>query len=381
VRIELEQLGVLEREHQRLLNHFNNAQDEYITLKPQGQCSKKQRTEQSLCQSHAVTSLAFFEFCQKMEGIELKLRSLLTRAFLAFLTSVAGHFRDCLAAINDQEDLLNTAQTSIQVVDERLLDFAHQSAETKQRLSAQIPVFWERLTTPFPRTPDTSNVGFLWKKSGALKRSWHKRFFMVSGGVLSWAKTIDEALRSNKSVPLLMCSVKPEPGAARANCFSITRKGMAPMILQALMNWDMEHWLAVIQNAVASQLSADDERTPPPALTSDATCADCRTPNASWATLNWGMTLCDACAGEHRGLGAVVSRIRSLVLDDVEPMHRALVEAIGVERGNAALEATIPPGVKVAPDASPEAGVCLQRQSTVTGPGRMVPWMWTSSQL
>jgi hypothetical protein len=32
---------------------------------------------------------------------------------------------------------------------------------------------------------------------------------------MSWAKTIDEALRSSKGVSLLMCSIRPEPGAAR----------------------------------------------------------------------------------------------------------------------------------------------------------------------
>jgi hypothetical protein len=290
-----------------------------------------------------------------MEGIELKLRSILPRTFLVFLTSVSGPFRDCLAAINGEEDLLNTAQTSIQTVHQRLLDFSQRSAETKQRLSSQIPVFWQRLTEPFTRTSVTSFQDFLWKKSGTLKRSWHKRCFIVSDGVLPWAKTIDGALRSGRRLELLLCSIKPEPGAMQANCFSITRKGAAAMIRQALTLWDAEHWLAVIQNAVASQLSADDEGLPPLALTYDTACADCGAVNASWAALNWRMTLCDACAGEHRGMGTGVSRIRSLTLDDVEPMYRALVEAIGVERGNAALEAAIPPDAKIAVDASPAA--------------------------
>jgi hypothetical protein len=45
VKIELEQLGILEREHQRLLKEYSCAQDEYITLKPQGPCGKKQKAE------------------------------------------------------------------------------------------------------------------------------------------------------------------------------------------------------------------------------------------------------------------------------------------------------------------------------------------------
>jgi hypothetical protein len=49
-----------------------------------------------------------------------------------------------------------------------------------------------------------------------------------------------------------------------------------------------------------------------------------------------------------------VSRVRSLNLDDVDPIHRALLEAIGTERGNSVLEATIGEGDKIHEDATPE---------------------------
>jgi hypothetical protein len=351
VRKELEGLATLEREHQHLLRDFRSAEDEYINMKIQAARSKKQKTEQSLTQSHTISTLAFFEFCQKMEGIELKLRSILPRTFLAFLTSISGPFRDCLAEINDHEDLLNSAQTSIQQVDQQILDFSQHSAEMKQRLSSQIPVFWNRLTEPFTRTSLTSIQGYLWKKKSGLSRSWHKRFFIVSNCVLSWARTVDEALRSEKSVHLLLCSVRPEPNGPRPNCFSITRKGMPPMILQALTPWDVDQWLAVIQNAIASQLNSSG---PTQSITCDTVCADCGALNASWACINWGVTICEACAGEHRGLPASVSRVRSLNLDDVDPLHQALVEAIGTERGNSVLEAVISEDEKIHEDATPQ---------------------------
>jgi hypothetical protein len=278
VRKELEGLAVLEREHQRLLRDFHGAEDEYINLKTQAARSKKQKTEQSLTQSHAVSTLAFFEFCQKMEGIELKLRSILPHTFLAFLTSISGPFRDCLAEINDQEDLLNSAQTSIRQVDQQILDFSQHSAEMKQQLSSQIPAFWSRLTEPFTKTSLTSIQGYLWKKKSGLSRSWHKRVFIVSNCVLSWAKTVDGALRSEKSVRLLLCSIRPEPNGARANCFSITQKGMPPMILQALSPWDVDQWLAVIQNAIASQLNSSE---PTQSIACETVCADCGAGSAS----------------------------------------------------------------------------------------------------
>ena len=62
-------------------------------------------------------------------------------------------------------------------------------------------------------------------------------------------------------------------------------------------------------------------------------CADCggsstltpglygfRSPSAitepEWASINLGITLCINCAGAHRGLGAHISKVRSIILDD-----------------------------------------------------------------
>jgi hypothetical protein len=230
--------------------------------------------------------------------------------------------------------------------------FDQRQTEMLQRLSTQIPVFWNRLTEKFTKTSVTSIQGYLWKKSGGLARIWHKRFFMVSNGVLSWAKTVDEALRSEKSLPLVFCQVRPEPTAPRNNCFSISRSGDTPMILQALTAWDMDQWLGVIQNAKFSHLTSGENI--PTAVTYDTVCADCGAPNSSWTSLNWGVTLCDACAGVHRGLGANVSKVRSLALDYVEPLHRALIEAIGSVRANEILTVRCPAEEAIPEDAAAE---------------------------
>jgi hypothetical protein len=62
-------------------------------------------------------------------------------------------------------------------------------------------------------------------------------------------------------------------------------------------------------------------------------------PKVTWCSLNWGVTLCDACCAEHRSLGANISKVRSLGLDEIDPFQRALIEAIGSEKANSVLEA------------------------------------------
>jgi hypothetical protein len=180
---------------------------------------------------------------------------------------------------------------------------------------------------------------------------------MVSNGVLSWGSTVDQGLRCERSIPLLKCSVKAEPNAARSNCFSIIQMAGSVMILQALTPWDMDQWLAVIQNSKLAQLSSvdpDDLASNPGSIICQTVCADCGAANSYWAAVNWGVTLCEACAGERRGLGSNVSKVRSLTLDEVERMHRALVEAIGTDRANQVLEAALPDGENVSEEATAE---------------------------
>jgi hypothetical protein len=357
VKKELEELSTLEREHQRLLKDYNSAEEDYTNLKAQVSKPKKEKVEQALKQAHTRSTLASFEFFQKMEGIELKIRHIVPETFLIFLTSVTTPFRDALGAIDEHEELLNSAQTSVQELKQRIKDFSQPSVQTKQLLSSQIPVFWNRLVEPFTRTNQTSIQGYLWKKKmGGISRTFHKRFFTLSNGVLSWGKTIDSALRTGKAIQLVLCSVRPDNSTGRANCFALATSGSPPMILQALTKWDMDLWLAVIQNSIFMSLRGQEGMSEPGGasilVTADC-CADCGASNATWSSVNWALSLCEDCAGEHRGIGASISKVRSFALDEPDPMVHALVDAIGTSKANTVLEFGLPPEEKLKVDADP----------------------------
>ena len=47
------------------------------------------------------------------------------------------------------------------------------------------------------------------------------------------------------------------------------------------------------------------------------TCADCGKKDPEWVSINTGVVICIACCGVHRGLGTHISKVRSLMLDDI----------------------------------------------------------------
>ncbi|KAL3631587.1 ADP-ribosylation factor GTPase-activating protein agd12 [Castilleja foliolosa] len=85
-------------------------------------------------------------------------------------------------------------------------------------------------------------------------------------------------------------------------------------------------------------------------------CADCGAPDPKWASANIGVFLCLKCCGVHRSLGASISKVLSVTLDDWSDEEiEAMFEVGGNASANSIYEAYFPEGVsKPKPDASHE---------------------------
>ncbi|CAM9270672.1 unnamed protein product [Ectocarpus sp. 12 AP-2014] len=81
-------------------------------------------------------------------------------------------------------------------------------------------------------------------------------------------------------------------------------------------------------------------------------CAECGSSSIEWASVNIGITLCEACATVHRALGSSVSTLRSLKLDPWSVfVLQSLVEDLGNERARRVWEFNVSPGwTKPTPD-------------------------------
>merc|ERR1712173_461441 len=71
-------------------------------------------------------------------------------------------------------------------------------------------------------------------------------------------------------------------------------------------------------------------------------CADCGKRDPEWVSINTGVVICIACCGVHRGLGTHISKVRSLMLDDIPSSTLNTLTQLGNARINKILEHTIP---------------------------------------
>ncbi|XP_030682033.1 arf-GAP with GTPase, ANK repeat and PH domain-containing protein 3 isoform X3 [Nomascus leucogenys] len=249
--------------------------------------------------------------------------------------------------------------------------------------------------------------GILLKRSGkSLNKEWKKKYVtLCDNGLLTYHPSLHDYMQNihGKEIDLLRTTVKvpgkrlpratpaTAPGTSpRANGLSVERNNTQlgggteaeesfEFVVVSLtgQTWhfeastaeERELWVQSVQAQILASLqgcrSAKDKtrlgnqnaalavqavRT----VRGNSFCIDCDAPNPDWASLNLGALMCIECSGIHRHLGAHLSRVRSLDLDDWPPELLAVMTAMGNALANSVWEGALGGYSKPGPDACRE---------------------------
>ncbi|XP_064413052.1 arf-GAP with Rho-GAP domain, ANK repeat and PH domain-containing protein 1 [Latimeria chalumnae] len=108
---------------------------------------------------------------------------------------------------------------------------------------------------------------------------------------------------------------------------------------------EKDEWVEAMQQSIAEALSNSEVAKLIWEEESNTLCADCGAPKPDWASINLCVVICKRCAGEHRGLGPNICKVRSLKMDKkvwTEEMIQ-LFQQIGNARANTFWAANVPP--------------------------------------
>lgn len=83
-------------------------------------------------------------------------------------------------------------------------------------------------------------------------------------------------------------------------------------------------------------------------------CADCSLENPEWASYNLGIFLCTRCAACHRAMGAHVSKIKHLKLDQWEDAQVSRMKEVGNLNARLRYERWVPPSYRRVDRATPQ---------------------------
>ena len=254
----------------------------------------------------------------------------------------------CAEAYKHCADSIFLIQSAFPWSSNDIKNFESNTTNINLTLNQFFNVYMKSFSMPFTHCSDLKHEGYLWQKMDGIKKKWGKRYCIVKNGNFSKFKHDNFPI---DNFDLSLCSVKPVDDSEKASCFTIISCNSKPIVLQALSDYERDHWVAVIQNNIAKMLEGNKgqpsdsliERTLslPNASPCNKYCADCGAPDPTWACINWGTVICINCGGIHRSLGSHISKVRSLTLDHLDDITLQLFKIIGNQYANSILEQNV----------------------------------------
>uniref|UniRef100_A0AAY4DD09 ArfGAP with RhoGAP domain, ankyrin repeat and PH domain 3 n=1 Tax=Denticeps clupeoides TaxID=299321 RepID=A0AAY4DD09_9TELE len=119
---------------------------------------------------------------------------------------------------------------------------------------------------------------------------------------------------------------------------------------------EKREWMEALQEAIAETLSDYEVAEKIWSNKFNKVCADCKAINPDWASINLCVVICKNCAGQHRSLGTMVSKVQSLKLD-TSVWSNEIVQLfimLGNDRANEFWAARLMPTDELDCDATPE---------------------------
>lgn len=173
--------------------------------------------------------------------------------------------------------------------------------------------------------------GVMWLKSKKLMKNWVRRYVIFEDGLLTFYDAVNG--KKDISLPLALVTVVPINKSKRRNCFKI-QSPQNVFLLEALTMFDLEEWITIFTEHNTKMIRGDENGKEPQIK---HVCADCGSNDATWYSLNWGTFLCLKCSSVHRQMSTKVSKIRSIILDKLNPTINDILTVLTNDAANSIL--------------------------------------------
>ncbi|KAM6447701.1 arf-GAP with Rho-GAP domain, ANK repeat and PH domain-containing protein 1 isoform 3-T3 [Liasis olivaceus] len=230
---------------------------------------------------------------------------------------------------------------------------AESDAERNEWMKAMQKMVDEKKTKCLHRAPRVQLASSIFDsvdKSGLLElRGFKSKLYVVVAGEKVFLYKNAEEFRLGIGITYIEMNVGNVKDVDR-RCFDLTTPYRIFSFV-AESDQEKEEWVEAMQQSVAEALSNFEVAERIWAVEDNCFCADCRAPKPDWGSINLCVVICKRCAGEHRGLGPSVTKVRSLKMDK-KVWTEELIELflqIGNAVANQFWAANVPPSEAIHP--------------------------------
>eukprot|EP01096_Ripella_sp_DP13-Kostka_P009116 TRINITY_DN3455_c0_g1_i1.p1 TRINITY_DN3455_c0_g1~~TRINITY_DN3455_c0_g1_i1.p1 ORF type:complete len:883 (+),score=333.27 TRINITY_DN3455_c0_g1_i1:52-2700(+) len=355
---EIKEVKEESKNYQRSKSKYDQTLSKHSHIK-RPEAEKIQEVEQDLSVVKRQYQEASIRFSHKLLQSHSNTRVETIERLCAFFVAQKAFFHQAYTLCQDVEPCISEISRAVQ---NSRAHISSQSVKQKQ----EVDQFEQMCTQGIDSIKEkdlseaTEHQGYLFQKSG---NRWKRKFFVIKDGLFNRLDKVGEPNEGEVTLQhLLLCTVRPTTDTERRFCFELISPNDS-LLLQAENEKDMQEWFKVIQNVIAQQLNTQQphsnkmykdtnphDRKDPNGILSilrkdpaNTLCADCRSKDPDWASINLGILICINCAGIHRRLGTHISKVRSATLDTWDREIKKTILAMGNSVGGAVFEATVSP--------------------------------------
>ena len=199
------------------------------------------------------------------------------------------------------------------------------------------------------------HAGYLWKQSSTQKRKWQKRWFVINNGELQYFKTAEKAMNyfkpkgsdKNNIIDLKnrkeyignigVCQVSKVIIDKHKYVLSVTTpSSQRTYLLKAINTTEYDQWFYCLSSQTKrlifdrASVTTEEKKQDEEQINdikkkllieiqdNNQYCADCNALNPEWVSINLGVIICINCCSIHRSLGSHITKMRSLILDNLD---------------------------------------------------------------
>ena len=310
----------------------SSALDQYGEISPRTRIDSLPLHENMLSSIMQERAGALYALESSLKAAEMGSRSSVNLALSSFICSLVkqmGKFvKDCSPAVDELTQKNGEWQTAVK--DALLV------SPTKDEAMEYVKSCWNVRQGIMKPTPDLLHPsGIMWLRYRKLVTNWVRKYVVFEDGMLNIYDPNTGA--KDQVFPLALVQIIQYDSSKRRFCFKLQSSNVS-LRLQTLSKFDMDEWEDIMNQHNSSILCGSDVKNDLP----KHVCADCGSTDATWCSLNWCTYLCLKCSGVHRQLSTVTSKVRSTILDNLDPLINDMLTLMTNNAANSLLLAKQP---------------------------------------
>ncbi|XP_071839738.1 arf-GAP with coiled-coil, ANK repeat and PH domain-containing protein 2-like isoform X1 [Apostichopus japonicus] len=341
-----------------------NKNAQIIKAKPQ----EAEESRKLVLATRSAFGVTAFDYSLQINELQSKERQDVLNTLMSFMNAQYTFFHQGFDLLKDLQPTCKGLGNKIQNMNERA-QAESKEMEGRRSMIPKIEEFWE-IAFDGTKIPVTME-GYLYKRATNAFKTWNRRWFTIKNNQLIYQKR-SKGIITIAAEDLRLCNVKPFEEIERRFCFEVVSPGKT-IVLQADSEQIRHSWIQAMQAGINSAFNlmsprpssvsqssletvgsslhdkpGEDEeckkqsfRSKIQLLPGNEKCADCKQDQATWACINFGITVCIACSGVHRSMGVHLSKVRSLTLDKWEPETAKVMLELGNAKINQIYEGKV----------------------------------------